>query len=64
MRIHRRYEVGIDPAQIDQPFLDNRTNELSYASEKMKGSRLCYQVTLTDEECERSDLAYEAALNM
>ncbi len=53
-----------DPAQIDQPFLDNRTNGLSYASEKMKGSRLCYQVTLTDEECERSDLAYEAALNM
>lgn len=53
-----------DPAQIDQPFLDSRTNGLSYASEKMKGSKLCYQITLTDEECERSDLAYEAALNM
>lgn len=53
-----------DPEQIDHPFLDIRTNGLCYASEKMKGSRLCYQVTLTDEECERSSLAYEGAKRM
>lgn len=53
-----------DPEQIDHPFLDIRTNGLCYAAEKMKGSSLCYQVTLTDEECERSDLAYESAKRM
>lgn len=53
-----------DPEQIDHPFLDIRTNGLCYASEKMKGSSLCYQVTLTDEECERSELAYEGAIRM
>lgn len=53
-----------DPEQIDHPFLDIRTNGLSYAAEKMKGSPLCYQITLTDEECERSELAYEAAKRM
>jgi len=53
-----------DPEQIDHPFLDIRTNGLSYAAEKMKGSSLCYQITLTDEECERSDLAYEGAKRM
>ncbi|WP_055667418.1 PhoH family protein [Desnuesiella massiliensis] len=50
-----------DPDQIDQPFLDSRSNGLCYASEKMKGSPLCYQVTLKFDECERSVLAYEAA---
>lgn len=50
-----------DPDQIDQPFLDSRSNGLCYASEKMKGSKLCYQVTLKDHECERSPLAYEGA---
>lgn len=53
-----------DPEQIDHPFLDIRTNGLCYASEKMKGSSLCYQITLTDEECERSNLAYESAKRM
>jgi len=53
-----------DPEQIDHPFLDIRTNGLCYASEKMKGSHLCYQIMLTDEECERSDLAYEGAKRM
>lgn len=46
-----------DPNQIDSPFLDSRTNGLSYASELMKGSRLCAQITMKDEECVRSDLA-------
>lgn len=50
-----------DPEQIDQAFLDSRSNGLCYASEKMKGSSLCYQVTLKYDECERSKLAYEAA---
>lgn len=53
-----------DPEQIDHAFLDIRTNGLCYAAEKMKGSPLCYQVTLTDEECERSSLAYEGAKRM
>lgn len=50
-----------DPEQIDHPFLDSRSNGLCYASEKMKGSALCYQVTLKYDECERSPLAYEAS---
>ena len=50
-----------DPNQIDRPFLDERTNGLSYASEHMKGSPLCWQITMTAEECERSGLAMEAA---
>lgn len=32
-----------DSNQIDRPFLDERTNGLSYASEHMKGSPLCWQ---------------------
>jgi len=53
-----------DPAQIDHPYLDSRTNGLSYASEKMCGSKLCFQVTLQHDECERSPLAAEAALRL
>ena len=49
-----------DPNQIDNPLLDERTNGLSYASEHMKGSPLCFQVSLTAEECERSALATDA----
>ena len=49
-----------DPNQIDRPFLDERTNGLSYASEYMKGSPLCYQITMSAEECERSELAMDA----
>ena len=33
---------------------------LSYASEYMKGSPLCYQITMSTEECERSELAMDA----
>ena len=49
-----------DPNQIDRPFLDERTNGLSYASAHMKGSPLCWQVGLLAEECERSMLALDA----
>lgn len=48
-----------DPAQIDRPFLDERTNGLSYASEHMKGSPLCWQITMNGNECERSALAMD-----
>ncbi|WP_026652979.1 PhoH family protein [Butyrivibrio proteoclasticus] len=49
-----------DPNQIDRPFLDERTNGLSYASERMKGSPLAWQITLSASECERSKLAMDA----
>lgn len=49
-----------DPNQIDRSFLDERTNGLSYASEHMKGSPLCWQITMSARECERSALAMEA----
>ena len=53
-----------DPQQIDHPLLDERTNGLSYAAEKMKGSPLCWQVTMSAEECERSVLAMDAVKRM
>lgn len=53
-----------DPNQIDHPLLDERTNGLSYAAEKMKGSPLCYQITLSADECERSALALDAIKRM
>lgn len=53
-----------DPEQIDNPHLDARTNGLSYTSEKMKGSPLCWQVTFDDNECVRSALALEAISRM
>ncbi|MDD3219182.1 MAG: PhoH family protein [Lachnospiraceae bacterium] len=49
-----------DPNQIDKPFLDERTNGLSYAAKFMKGSPFCWQITLAAEECERSSLAMDA----
>lgn len=49
-----------DPDQIDNPKLDSRTNGLSFASERMKGSSLCWQTTFSEEECTRSELAAEA----
>lgn len=53
-----------DPQQIDHPLLDERTNGLSYVSEKMKGSPLCFQITMQADECERSALAFDAAKRM
>jgi len=49
-----------DPNQIDKPFLDKRTNGLSYAAKYMKNSAYCWQLTLSAEECERSKLAMDA----
>lgn len=56
--------IAGDPFQIDHPFLDIRTNGLCYASEKMKGSNLTYQLTLDEGDCERSSLAYESSMKM
>ena len=53
-----------DPAQIDHPYLDSRTNGLCYAAERMKGSPYCCQLTMSDDECERSLLAYDSATRM
>ncbi|KNZ41203.1 PhoH family protein [Acetobacterium bakii] len=53
-----------DPQQIDHPLLDEKTNGLSYASEKMKGSPLCFQLTMLADECLRSALAFDAARRM
>jgi PhoH-like ATPase len=48
-----------DIGQIDNPYLDQSSNGLSYATEKMKGVRLFGHVTLT--KAERSELASLAA---
>ena len=53
-----------DPQQIDHPLLDERTNGLSFAAEKMKGSPLCFQLTMLSDECERSSLALDASQRM
>ena len=49
-----------DPMQIDSPFLNSRTNGLSWLSEKMKGSIYCNQLTMLPNECIRSKLAEDA----
>lgn len=65
-RIGQRSKVILlgDPEQIDSPYMDSFTNGLTHASEKMKGSSLCWQVTMKESECERSPLAKEAANRM
>jgi len=49
-----------DPTQINNPELNERYNGLVYLSEKMKGNKLCWQVTLSDKKSVRSELAQEA----
>ena len=49
-----------DPTQVNRVGLNIRRNGLVYISEKMKGSSLCWQVTLNNEKSVRSDLAQEA----
>lgn len=51
-----------DPAQIDRPDLDERNNGLSYASERLKGEKTCFQLTMTDEESVRSEVAKKASI--
>lgn len=49
-----------DPEQIDAHNLDKLNNGLVFASEKMKGSPVCAQISFTEEESVRSELAKEA----
>lgn len=49
-----------DPEQIDAQTLGKLSNGLVFASEKMKGSKRCTQVTFIEEESARSELAKEA----
>ncbi|ALN97825.1 PhoH family protein [Bacillus phage vB_BpuM-BpSp] len=53
--------IAGDPQQVDHPYLNETVNGLSYASEKMKGSSYCKQVTFTSDECQRSELAQEVS---
>ena len=53
-----------DPQQIDNVHLSANNNGLVYASESMKESELCWQVSLLESECERSPLAQDAAVRM
>lgn len=50
-----------DQTQVDNPRLDSFNNGLIYAMNKMKSSPLCWQVSLTEEECRRSALAMETS---
>lgn len=50
-----------DPNQIDNPKVDRRNNGLVYAADKMKNSPLCAQLTFSESECVRSELAKEAS---
>ena len=49
-----------DPEQIDAHNLDKLNNGLVFASEKIKGSPVCAQISFTEEESVRSELAKEA----
>lgn len=53
-----------DPTQVDHPYLTKHSNGLVYAAENMKGSSLCYQVALEDQDCQRSPLALEGAMRL
>lgn len=53
-----------DPEQIDNRFLNKRNNGLVFASSRFKGSKLCQQVTMKQEECARSPLAAESAIRL
>lgn len=53
-----------DPFQIDHPFLDFRTNGLCFTADRMVNSKLTCQVSLLEEECERSELSLEVSKRM
>lgn len=46
-----------DPDQVNNPELNSRYNGLVYLSEKMKGQKVCWQVTLNSEKSVRGELA-------
>lgn len=49
-----------DPDQIDNPKVNKYNNGLVYAADKMRGSKLCMQLVMENEECVRCPLALEA----
>lgn len=49
-----------DPKQIDNHTLDRWNNGLAFVAEKMKDSELCAQISFTEKESVRSELATEA----
>lgn len=52
-----------DPDQIDGK--NTKTNNgLVFAADRMKGSKLCAQLTFSDEDCVRSALARESAIRL
>lgn len=53
-----------DPEQVDISTMNAQTNGLTYLSEKMRGSPLCWQMEFSKNECERSDLAKETLLRL
>jgi len=53
-----------DPYQIDHPYLDYRTNGLCYAADRMAGSDTTYQLSMLEDECERSELSLEISKRM
>lgn len=53
-----------DIEQIDKPYLDYNNNGLSYACDRLKGSKLIKQITMMDSESERSMLSYEIIKRM
>lgn len=53
-----------DPKQIDNIRLDRYNNGLAFASNAMKGSKYCAQLTFTEKECLRSPLAKDALSRM
>ena len=53
-----------DPDQIDSAYLDAYNNGLTYVSESMKGSPLCWQVTMNPSEGTRSQLSKDAVSRM
>jgi len=53
-----------DPNQIDTPFLDSRTNGLCYAADRMAGSETTFQLSMIEDECERSELSLEVSKRM
>lgn len=53
-----------DTNQIDVPFLDKANSGLTYIAHNMKGSRKCAQITFTEKESVRSELAAEALVRL
>ena len=49
-----------DPDQIDNPKVNKYSNGLVYAADKMRGSSLCMQIVMENEECVRCPLALDA----